>query len=162
MCIRDSLLDLEPYARCSLRSLSYPLHEAGTYRPARSFAGRRPRMFEDGKICPGLSGELLMNYANIKYFDIADGEGVRTSLFVSGCRRAVSYTHLRVRAYRESAVRSWASLIALPSRRWTMTSRWSPLSFYGVDRRSRRLTGEICAVADTCASSELFWGTMVV
>ena len=27
-----------------------------------------------------------MNYANIKYFDIADGEGVRTSLFVSGCR----------------------------------------------------------------------------
>ena len=38
-------------------------------------------------ICPGLPGELLMNYANIKYFDIADGEGVRTSLFVSGCRR---------------------------------------------------------------------------
>ena len=28
-----------------------------------------------------------MNYANIKYFDIADGEGVRTSLFVSGCTR---------------------------------------------------------------------------
>ena len=28
-----------------------------------------------------------MNYANIKYFDIADGEGVRTSLIVSGCRR---------------------------------------------------------------------------
>ena len=28
-----------------------------------------------------------MNYANIKYFDIADGEGVRTTLFVSGCRR---------------------------------------------------------------------------
>ena len=27
-----------------------------------------------------------MNYSNIKYFDIADGEGVRTSLFVSGCR----------------------------------------------------------------------------
>ena len=27
-----------------------------------------------------------MNYANIKYFDIANGEGVRTSLFVSGCR----------------------------------------------------------------------------
>ena len=26
-----------------------------------------------------------MNYANIKYFDIADGPGVRTSLFVSGC-----------------------------------------------------------------------------
>ena len=38
-------------------------------------------------ICPGLPGELPMNYANIKYFDIADGEGVRTSLFVSGCRR---------------------------------------------------------------------------
>lgn len=26
-----------------------------------------------------------MNYANIKYYDIADGTGVRTSLFVSGC-----------------------------------------------------------------------------
>lgn len=29
---------------------------------------------------------ILMNYANIKYYDIANGEGVRTSLFVSGCR----------------------------------------------------------------------------
>lgn len=28
-----------------------------------------------------------MNYANIKYCDISNGEGVRTSLFVSGCRR---------------------------------------------------------------------------
>ncbi len=28
-----------------------------------------------------------MNFATIKYFDIANGEGVRTSLFVSGCRR---------------------------------------------------------------------------
>lgn len=27
-----------------------------------------------------------MNYASIKYFDIANGEGVRTVLFVSGCR----------------------------------------------------------------------------
>ena len=27
-----------------------------------------------------------MNYANIKYFDIANGVGVRTTLFVSGCR----------------------------------------------------------------------------
>lgn len=26
-----------------------------------------------------------MNYGNIKFFDIADGEGVRTTLFVSGC-----------------------------------------------------------------------------
>lgn len=26
-----------------------------------------------------------MNYANIKYYDIANGVGVRTSLFVSGC-----------------------------------------------------------------------------
>lgn len=26
-----------------------------------------------------------MNYANIKYYDIANGEGVRVSLFVSGC-----------------------------------------------------------------------------
>lgn len=28
-----------------------------------------------------------MNYSNIKLFDIANGAGVRTSLFVSGCRR---------------------------------------------------------------------------
>lgn len=28
-----------------------------------------------------------MNYAEIKHYDIANGEGVRTSLFVSGCRR---------------------------------------------------------------------------
>lgn len=28
-----------------------------------------------------------MNYSAIKYADIANGEGVRTSLFVSGCRR---------------------------------------------------------------------------
>lgn len=27
-----------------------------------------------------------MNYAKIKHFDIANGEGVRTSLFVSGCQ----------------------------------------------------------------------------
>ena len=26
-----------------------------------------------------------MKYANIKYFDVANGEGIRTSLFVSGC-----------------------------------------------------------------------------
>lgn len=29
-----------------------------------------------------------MNYSEIKYCDIANGEGVRTSLFVSGCRHA--------------------------------------------------------------------------
>lgn len=28
-----------------------------------------------------------MHYGNIKYNDIANGEGVRTTLFVSGCRR---------------------------------------------------------------------------
>lgn len=28
-----------------------------------------------------------MNYSNIKYYDIANGTGVRASLFVSGCRR---------------------------------------------------------------------------
>ena len=27
-----------------------------------------------------------MNYGEIKFNDIANGEGVRTSLFVSGCR----------------------------------------------------------------------------
>ena len=29
-----------------------------------------------------------MNYGAIKKFDVADGEGVRVSLFVSGCRNA--------------------------------------------------------------------------
>lgn len=35
----------------------------------------------------GRQGEenALMNYATIKYYDIANGPGVRTSLFVSGC-----------------------------------------------------------------------------
>ena len=27
-----------------------------------------------------------MNYSEIKYYDIANGTGVRTTLFVSGCR----------------------------------------------------------------------------
>ena len=31
-----------------------------------------------------------MYYGNIKYNDIANGEGVRTSLFVSGCRNYCS------------------------------------------------------------------------
>lgn len=30
---------------------------------------------------------MRMNYAEIKHSDIANGEGVRTTLFVSGCRR---------------------------------------------------------------------------
>ena len=32
-------------------------------------------------------GGRVVNYAEIKHFDIANGEGVRTTLFVSGCRR---------------------------------------------------------------------------
>ena len=32
-------------------------------------------------------GSTRLNYSAIKYCDIANGEGVRTSLFVSGCRR---------------------------------------------------------------------------
>ncbi len=28
---------------------------------------------------------INMNYSNIKFYDIANGEGIRTSLFVSGC-----------------------------------------------------------------------------
>ena len=47
-------------------------------------------------ICPGPMGDLPMNYANIKYFDIADGEGVRTALFVSGCRRGCKNCFNRV------------------------------------------------------------------
>ena len=48
---------------------------------------QRAKLFEDGMIYSRPPERLPMNYANIKYFDIADGEGVRTSLFVSGCRR---------------------------------------------------------------------------
>lgn len=32
-----------------------------------------------------------MNYATIKYYDIANGIGVRTTLFVSGCRRGCPF-----------------------------------------------------------------------
>ena len=38
-----------------------------------------------------------MNYANIKYYDIANGPGVRTSVFVSGgapADRRVAYSSL--------------------------------------------------------------------
>ena len=71
--------------------------------------GRNARPTQDMGMSPQ---ENTMNYATIKYCDIANGEGVRTSLFVSGCRRhcpncfnavawdfgygapSVSYTHL--------------------------------------------------------------------
>ena len=51
-------------------------------------------MFEKGflqDVCIWLSStegkeESVMNYGNIKSYDIADGTGVRVSLFVSGCR----------------------------------------------------------------------------
>ena len=37
-----------------------------------------------------------MNIAGIKYYDIADGEGVRTSMYVSGCRRHCPGCHNQV------------------------------------------------------------------
>lgn len=46
--------------------------------------GRNTRPTQDMGMSPQ---ENTMNYATIKYCDIANGEGVRTSLFVSGCRR---------------------------------------------------------------------------
>lgn len=46
--------------------------------------GRNARPTQDMGTSPQ---ENTMNYATIKYCDIANGEGVRTSLFVSGCRR---------------------------------------------------------------------------
>lgn len=46
--------------------------------------GRNARPAQDMGMPPQ---ENTMNYATIKYCDIANGEGVRTSLFVSGCRR---------------------------------------------------------------------------
>ena len=46
--------------------------------------GRNARPTQDMGMSPQ---ENTMNYAPIKYCDIANGEGVRTSLFVSGCRR---------------------------------------------------------------------------
>lgn len=38
-----------------------------------------------GTVLPGYQ-VVCMNYSNIKYCDIANGAGVRTTLFVSGCR----------------------------------------------------------------------------
>ena len=59
--IKDRVLHLEP-SQSTLRIDSSP--ERGSF----------------------LYGVLSMNYANIKYYDIANGPGVRTSVFVSGCR----------------------------------------------------------------------------
>ena len=77
-----------------------------------------------------------MNYGNIKSYDIADGTGVRVSLFVSGCRhhckgcllytspspvRAV-LTHLRgilttvSHLPRRHRIRSWSCLLLLIQR----------------------------------------------
>ena len=39
----------------------------------------------------GTRKERAVNYSAIKYCDIANGEGVRTSLFVSGCRRGCPF-----------------------------------------------------------------------
>lgn len=47
--------------------------------------------FADGRVLVWARAHIwemtCMNYAEIKNFDIANGEGVRTTLFVSGCRR---------------------------------------------------------------------------
>ena len=57
----------------------------------REIQGRRPaRPTRYGAAPPErlcTERQIFVNYANIKYCDIANGEGVRTSLFVSGCRR---------------------------------------------------------------------------
>ena len=52
-------------------------------------AGRipRPNIWCPARRYAGRKGDSALNYANIKYCDIANGVGVRTSLFVSGCRR---------------------------------------------------------------------------
>ena len=42
---------------------------------------------DGNKILYSGKGDTALNYANIKYCDISNGTGVRTSLFVSGCRR---------------------------------------------------------------------------
>ena len=54
--------------------------------PRAQFRARRAKLFEHEVLRPDPERDA-MNYAEIKYSDIANGEGVRTSLFVSGCRR---------------------------------------------------------------------------
>lgn len=46
----------------------------------------------------------------------------RTGAFFGEQRFVIFCSLSRVRAYRESAARSWASSTDLPNRRWTMTS----------------------------------------
>jgi len=54
-------------------------------------AGRSKRIFTGRAATAGFHFFVkyrnhIMNYATIKYYDIANGPGVRTSVFVSGCR----------------------------------------------------------------------------
>lgn len=49
-----------------------------------------------------------MNYADIKYCDVANGEGVRVSLFVSGC------THHCKECFNKEA---WISIMEILSRK---------------------------------------------
>ena len=80
-----------------------------------------------------------MNYATIKYYDIANGPGVRTSVFVSGCRHhcpgcfnavawdfdygPVSYTHLDVYKRQTSCRR-----VAACSPNWDVVSEFCSTS----------------------------------
>ena len=53
----------------------------------RDRAYDKTKAFHRTAHCPcGEGWTARMNYANIKYNDIANGPGVRTTLFVSGCR----------------------------------------------------------------------------
>ncbi len=58
-----------------------------------------------------------MNYANIKYYDIANGLGVRTSLFVSGC------THRCKGCFNEVA---WDFNYGKPFTEETIKPSWTP------------------------------------
>ena len=77
-----------PTAETGIRTCCpWPAEPAATSGPSSGTRGRTQEIKDRvlHSVGTGQNGET-MNYGNIKKYDIADGPGVRVSLFVSGCR----------------------------------------------------------------------------